>query len=45
MLGASASGPEGIREAPAGDLTGALVPAEEEGACPWITTDGKTYQK
>ena len=45
MSGASASGPEEIREAPAGDLTGALVPAGEEGACQWITTDDKTYPR
>ena len=45
MSEASASGPEEIREAPAGERTGASVPAEEEGRCPWITTEGKTYQK
>ena len=45
MSEASVSGPEEIKEAPAGDLTGASVPAEEEGECPWIMTDDKTYQR
>ena len=45
MSGASGSGPEGIKEALAEDLTGASVTAEEEGECPWIMTDDKTYQK